>query len=198
MTTLNKAVLEITADPDNDGSEETGTFEMVGNATVGEEVQVDYQLGGAGDTVNSIVQEYLFDKQHRRRGVFLDLGAGSHIFEIDFNGWEGAVDQDGNPLKWGDGSGSLPADATGEDPLTQMQIFNQYLRTGTTDSLNPATLKIGQYHPDGALDDKLDVAVQGPKHVHAAEDYSTFDGTVTCVEVERLDIAIDVLERLGI
>lgn len=184
--------LEIDADPDEDGNQETGKFEISGNAQVSEQVDIDYQIGGAADTTNAIVQEYIDGKKHRRRGIYFDLGAGAHIFEIQFQGWDGSSNQ------WGDGSGNLPNDATGETPITQMQVFQQYLRTGTTDSLNPARLKFGQYHGSGALDDVVYVAVQGPRNVHAAEDYSTFDGTIQCFEVEKLDLAIDALERLPV
>lgn len=193
QTTL---TIEVDADPDNDGQTETGVFEITGGvqgrASYGEEVQVDPVIGGAGATANAIVQDYIFGEQHRRRGIYIDLGDGAHIFDVSFNGWKGSDNQ------WGDGSGSLPADATGEDPITQMQIFMHYLRTGTTDSLNPARVTFGQYHPNGALDDELYMYIDGPRGNHAPTDNSTFDGTMQMVEVERLDVPIDVIERLGI
>jgi hypothetical protein len=81
-----------------------------------------------------------------------------------------------------------------------MQCFLRYLQLSTTDSFTPATLRIGEYADatygsDGAFD-PLDVAVQGPRNTHTAEEYSTFNGTFTAIEVLRLNEPVDLVEHV--
>ena len=188
--------IEITADVDDDGTKETGVFEISGGAegqaSYTEEVQIDPIIGGSAQNINSAIQQYIFGENHRRRGIYIENGGGAHIFDIQFNGWEGSSNQ------WGDGSGTLPADATGEGPRRQIQIFQNYLRKGSIDSLNPAVVQFGEYNPNGSLDDQLYMFVGSPTLTNSVTAEKTFDGTMQLVEIERLDIPIDILERLGI
>lgn len=200
MAALNRGVLELTADVDDDGSEETGVFELVGDIAVTEEVQKDYWFDNTASGLINLTSEIDGFEIEARKGFFLDVGAGAHIFEIQFIGWQGATDSDGNAVKWGDGSGSFPADATQDEPLKQLQCFNKYLQLSTTDSRNPATLYIGEYADgthgqDGAFD-PLKVAIQGPSNSHdSAEEFIEFSGTFTALEVLELTQKIDIVSR---
>lgn len=202
MTSLNKAVLYIDADVDGDGTPETGEFHLVGNLEIAESMRTGYLVSGRGSTVNAVTSSLLADGEAKRKGFYLDLGGGQHAFEIQFTGWRGATyeDADGNRVnaQWGntgDTSEVTVGDATGAEPLTQVQILMNYLRKGEIDSRNPATLQVGQYNPDGVLEDAVDVVVEGPRASHAARDHSTFDGTMTLIEAESLQNNVDAKQR---
>lgn len=207
--------LEIEADVDGDGSQETGRFVLAGNVTVAEQVQLDYLFSNKGGKLNAIIggsaeKQLNIDKQtaNRRRGIWVDVGAGAQIYEIDFTGWQGATvperDSSGTvvgrkPLRWGNTGNPdtlTKGDATGADALTQIQVLNRYLIKGTTDSVSPATFEVGEYSPDGLYDGPLEVAIQGPKHVRTSESDSTFDGTFTAVTVENINDYKDALDRV--
>lgn len=198
--TLQRGVLELTADVDGDGNQETGEFHLVGDVSISQEVQKDFIFDNTASGLVSLVADLEGFELESRKGLYLDIGAGAHVHEIEFRGWEGATDGNGDAVPWGDGSGTFPADATQDDPLRQLQCFNRYLQLSTTDSFNPATLHVGEYsdgtHGDGGAFDPLNVAVQGPRNTRTAEDYSTFDGTFTAIEVLTLDQAIDLTEHV--
>lgn len=199
MAALDRGVLELTADVDDDGTQETGAFHLVGNVSITQEVQKDYWFENTASGLVSLVSDISSLELEQRKGLYLDVGAGAHIFEIEFIGWDGATDGDGNPVPWGDGSGTFPADATQDEPLRQLQCFNRYLQLSTTDSFNPATLHLGEYSDgtygsNGAFD-PLKVAIQGPRNSKAYEQFSSFDGTFTAIEVLQADQAIDLITR---
>jgi len=193
MATLDFARLKM--DAEFDGTTVDGVFEMAGNIRVTERMQMDYQFASAGTQINSTVQSVVGDL-HLRRGIFMDLGGGRHVWELDFLDWPNAVDQEGNELQWGDGSGSMPQDATGKEPLAKMQTFHNYLRRGKISSTDPATLEIGEYAPGGDIKESADVVIRQPSFSHAAEDYQTHDGSMVLIEAERLESVIFAKERL--
>ena len=202
MTALNKIVLEISADVDEDGSEEDGVFMMQSNASWSEQVEIGYILGGAGSQVNAVFQN-LTGGSELRKGVFVDIGGGSHIMEIQFTGWTGAVDEDGNNLQWGNtGNDSTltVSDATGAEPLEQIAVLNRYLLKSLHGSFKPATLYAGEYadgtYGDNGIFDPMKVAIQSPRQTHQAGDYSTYDGSMTCVETIDLSGSLDGLSQL--
>lgn len=196
--------LQIEADVDDDGSNEKGIFKLVGDVQVAEQVQIDYVASNKGQKINAILRgtdqltEEDLPTADRRQGIWIDVGAGSHIYEIQFTGWEGAVDGNDNPVQWGNTGNPdnlTKADATGSDVMNQIQIFNRYLLRGTTDSVNPATFHVGQYRP-GGLYEPLEVAIQGPKHVRNSQSPQTFDGTFTVVALESVEDFKDALSRV--
>lgn len=194
--TLQRAVLEISGDIDNTSVD--GEFHMVGNLTAGESVQPRFLLGNQLPNWNTTVQGILGNAG--RRGLYKDQGAGLHTFEFEFKGWEGAVDKDGNNVPWGDTTKNAPSvyNATGADPITQIQVLNNYIRWINIDSFQPAKLRIGEYDPSGlsGFADHLNVAPQQTRGLKASEDYSQFTGTMTVVEVERMDVAIEAASRV--
>ena len=128
---------------------------------------------------------------------YVDAGGGSHIVEVDFINWEGSSKQ------WGDTSETAgsPANGTDEDPLTQMNVLHNYMKYGRFDSLfNNASLSFGKYSSSSSSPwpDKLDVAIESPLTAHdVQEDGATIvDGSVTFVEIQPLDEAIDAVASL--
>lgn len=203
MVTYDRATLTLEADPDGDGSLETGVFDMAGNLTVSPGMRTGYLVDGRGSTVNSVVsslvEQYGEDLgPSKRRGFYVDLGGGAFTIDIEFTGWEGSIDGDGNYLQWGDDAsvGKTKASATGQGPLTQMDVFMRYLQTGEFDSRNPATLEYGEYS-SGGLYDPLDVVVEGPRTTKRSQSPDTFDGTITCISAADFAEYFDARNRTG-
>lgn len=200
MPALDRGVLELTADVDDDGTQETGVFVFGGDVSLTQEIQKDFIFENTASGLITLTEDLAGFDVEARKGLYLDIGGGQHVIEIEFLGWEGT-----NSLQWGDDSGTFPADATGEDVFKQIQCFMRYCQLATTDSFNPATLHIGEY-TDGTYQnsdgntvngafDPLDVAVSGPQNTKADDQFKDFTGTVTCLEVQRLDQSVDLVEH---
>lgn len=196
MAPLQRAKLEIDADVDGDGADESGVFEMVGNLSITPGLRTGYLVGGRGSTILSIIANQANLGESKRRQFFVEAGGGAHSIEINFRGWKGAVDENGNAVQWGNtGSGGTVADATGEDPISQIDVLMQYLLVGEIDSRNPATLKYGEYSNQGRYS-PLDVVVEGPQFTRAAEDGSWFDGSMVLISAADLNELWDAAEQL--
>lgn len=183
--TLQKAILTIEADVDGDGSTETGKFHMQGNAEISPGLRTGYLVGGRGSTANAVFDSLLGDGESRQQGVFLGFGGGTRIYEIKFRGWQGS------DLQWGNtGNGGTAADATGEDPLTQIDVLLEYLSTADLDSRNPATLEYGEHYVDGRFEPDTVVPEQ-PTFTRSAEDGQWFDGSMTLLSAADLTKAWD-------
>lgn len=195
--TLQRAELDVSADVDGDGVEEDATFVFAGNVEVTPSLRTGYLIGGRGSTVNSIISQFAGSGDSKRRNFFLEAGGGAHTIEISFRGWEGATDNDGNPAQWGDTgdqSTVTKSDATGADPITQVDVLMKYLTVAEIDSRNPATLRYGEYSLTG-LYEPLSVVVESPNFSRAAEDGSWFDGSMTCVAAADIRDLYDAAER---
>lgn len=185
MTVLQKAILTVEGDPDGDGNLETGEFHMAGNAEITPGIRTGYLVGGAAGNVNAFFGSLLGNGQSRQEGIFLGAGGGTREWEVSFRGWEGS------DLRWGDtGNGGTATDATGEDPLTQIDVLLEYLSTADIDSRAPATLAYGQ-HWSGGRFDEVDVVVEGPRMSRSAEDGSWFDGDFSFLAAADLAEVID-------
>lgn len=181
--TLQRAELTLSADVDNDGNQEDGTFVFEDDVSVQPQVRTGFVIGGRGSEVNSIIQDNVGDGTSSRAGVYLDLGGGQHIVEIEFSNWKGSPVQWGNT---GDDTTLTQADATGADPITQIGVLMRYLTVGTFDSVQPATLEYGEFS-DSGLYNPLDVVIEGPQVRRSADDGAWLDGTLTCIEAVNVD-----------
>lgn len=212
-SSLDRAVIEIDADVDGDGSDEKGVFKMVGDLEIQQVVRPDPILGPELQNIQSAVRRVLNDGEANRKGAYVDIGAGRHAFEINFLGWTGAEDSNGNAVQWGNtGTGGTVGDATGEDPLVQMQVFHRYLQVGVIDSFNPARMWVGEYA--GAESDDtgnvygtegrfkkytpLKVILETGRGVRDSQNPNSYDGTITAVEVMNLEGTVDVARRLPV
>ena len=204
---LQRARLELDADVDNDGTVETGVFEMAGNLMIRPRVRTGFMLNGRGSSINSVISSSLEDglldgigdnpdKQSKRRGFYLDLGGGQMTWDIEFRGWNGSKDENGVPLQWGDDPqpGRSQSSATGQNPQTQMDVLMRYVSVGTTDSRNPATLEVGEYSSDG-LYEPQQVVLEGPSTTRRSETSDGYDGTMTCIAVADFDTPWDAAYR---
>lgn len=192
-----KVIVTVNGDPDGGGARDH-IFEMVAGGDEGLSIRpylrTGYLIAGRGNLVNTIIQEFTDSGESPRKGFYFDAGNGEYIHEIDFQGWEGAQ-YEGQALQWGDtgdDSNITATDATGADPITQIQILLYVIRNVQIDSRNPATLEFGQ-HSDGGVLDPLDVVFEEPGAVHQGSTPSTFDGSLTCIEAASLEEAWDAI-----
>lgn len=205
---LQHAELVLEADVDQDGQQETGRFVMVGNLSVTPGLRTGFIVGGRGSTANSVfsslVEQYgtgntsAFQNPSKREGVHLDLGGGEHSVDVEFRGWEGATLSDGTPVQWGNdpNPGRTQASATGQDPITQIDVLLRYLTVGEYDSRAPATLEYGEYSTDG-LFEPIDVAIEGPQAKRSSDDTATYSGTMTLIATTDIDNYRSALVRDG-
>jgi len=193
--TTRYAELQLTGDPDGDGTDETGRFVFGGDLEVTPSVRTGYVAGGQQSQVNSIVANLVDDGESQNQQFFVDAGAGAHTVQIQFRGWDGARKADGTPLQWGDTGDPdqlTATDATASSAVSQICVLMQYILTGTVDSRNPATLEWGEWATDG-LYDPLDVVLEGPELTKAAEDGSSFTGTLTLIAAADVEQAYDAV-----
>lgn len=211
-----KGVLELDADVDNDGTQETGVFWFVGNAEVSENIQIQpLMFTGQGSAVNAITTRSLEQVGDLidasgvytigRRGFTLDLGGGQHGFSVNFQGWEGAQDANGNPVTWGTSDGSY-FDATGDSPAKQKAVFFEFLRRGEYDSrAENARFRYGEYSDgtysrDGVntdLDDYIHVEPRVIELTRTAEDPLRYSGHLEMREIAKWDEVIDAIGEVA-
>lgn len=195
-------VLEIDADFGN--GPVTGRFEFFAGQDNSFQVEESIRTGpivaGAGSQALAILQGLIADGESKRKGVTLDFGGGQHIIEISAQKWPDMQSPNGGDAQWGRTDDPTVLDetsATGAEPYQQQQVFNNYLRVSQTDSLSPARLEVGEYHPNGILDDHLDVVIEDPSTVINSESPTTMDFSLTLVETLNLDQVLDGSKRSG-
>lgn len=200
MPPLQRAKLSITADPDGDGVDETGVFEMVGDLETRPNIEPAFIVGGRGSLAISLLSELAGAGESKRKQFFIEAGAGARTVEFAFRGWKGAIDESGSAVQWGDSSTveRTKTNATGQDPITQIDVLMKYLETAEIDSRknNLATLEYGEFSTDG-LYSPLDVVVRGPTMSRVAEDGSWFRGEMTCIAAADLDDLWDAAEQFS-
>jgi hypothetical protein len=172
---------------DGDGQKETGRF-VFESVDVEESIRTGYLVNSGLDDALAVLYDLVGDGESKRKGISIDGGGGQHVFELDLMTWTGESNQ------WGRTDDATVLDetsATGADHLTKMNIFQNYLRVGQTDSFTPGRFQYGQYHPDGLLDDHLEVAIESPTFVNDRENASIVDGSLTVVEIAGLTETLD-------
>ena len=201
---LQHARLTLEADPDGDGNTETGVFVLAGNLEVTPSIRTGF-VGRGGDQINAVfktlIDEYGGDSgtnlgPENRKGAALDVGGGEQAIDVQFRGWDGAKDSDGNYLQWGNDPTQTvtQASATGALAETQIEVLMRYITTGTFDSRSPATLEYGQ-HYDGGLYEPQDVIFEGPEATTSFEDPTSFSGRMTLIAVQDVSGYLDALQR---
>lgn len=214
---LQRAVLELDVDIDGDGSTETGVFEFVGDLEISQIGDTEPTLGEGDWTgriatgIDAVATSILGPAQPTRQGFWLDLGVGKHSMEINWTGWEGATDKDGNNVQWGTSSteglqtsnGTLVS-ATGQGPLIQMQLLAEFWRRGEFDSrAADARLRWGEYSDGtyassaGELDDWLHVTIPRFDFSRVSEDPISFDGSIEFLELFAWSDVADQVEKLS-
>jgi hypothetical protein len=187
--TLNKAILRVSSDVDGDGSVEDGEFHMR-DVEVSPSLRTGFLIGGRGSTINNVIAQTVGAGDSKRRQFFLEEGGGAHTIEISFRSWEGSDET------WGDPSEPVgsQANASGEQPIAQVDVLMKYLLTAEIDSRAPATLEYGEYSESGRFS-PLPVVLEGPQMTRAAEDGSWFDGSMTCIAAADIQQVFDAAAR---
>ena len=165
------------------------SFELSYNAEITANVRTGYILDGSGDTFTSIFQSLaessgLFEEWSLREGIYLDLGGGERVVEIEFENWSGS------DILWGD--------AAGESAMTQMDVLHNALVTTQIDSFRPATLEYGEFSRNGRYD-PMDCAIESPAVNYDVERPSSVTGNITAIAVATFDEGVygDALSLLG-
>lgn len=222
--TLERGVLELNADVDQDGTREKGVFHMVGGLQVRHRVEpLPVLLSGRGSLANAVAGSAVNEAQalitgsptvemKKRAGFYLDLGGGRHVFELNFMGWEGAQDASGDDLQWGtsDTPGRVTNNgrlisATGQPAIEQMALLMEFLRIGEYDSrAEHAKWRFGEYHDGtygsvqgGEYEDYLHVHVEVGAGGMQAGETQKFDGSITLIEIEDFGRPIDAVGEIA-
>ncbi|WP_135852605.1 hypothetical protein [Halorussus salinus] len=178
------------ADVDNDGQPEQGVFEFRTNLTVAFQTRTGRLGSQKANQFLAFFSDFIeqqtdteFAGTGKRQQVVLDLGAGAHVIELDFQGFTGSGH------RWGDsGDGGTASDATGESLQRQMELLDRYLQVCEIDSRpgHEAYLEVGNYSESGYYA-PLVIAPEEPRvEVDFTEQSSTFDGSLTFVETASL------------
>lgn len=197
MTDFRDPTLEITADFGSGST--TGRFEFPvgseGETSVRMVGRTGYLVEGMGSQIFSILSDVLGDTgESGRKGFALDLGGGQFAIELETELAADSVRSDGTTTpQWGasaDTNTLNETTATGAPGLVQQQVFMNYWRHGSTDSLTPATLTVGEFRPDGMLE-PLNVALEEPSVGVINNRPGIADISVTCIETATLDDVYD-------
>lgn len=180
MTPLQKAILTI--ESEINGSSVTGEFHLKGDVEITGGIRTGYLIGGKGSqAIGALTGE---------ASEFHFGFGGPQFWEVSWKSWEGST------LQWGDsGSGGTDTDATGEDPLTQMDVLLEYMANSNLDSGQPATWAYGEYSSGGRYSPQL-VVPESPKITRAADDGSWMDGNMTLLSTKPGDEIVDALLQL--
>lgn len=191
------ATLIVHADPDDSGTARDFTYDMeVGGDTTPWEVTEGIRTGtiSGQSGIHTILSELLGSGESRNQTIALDLGTNVFVVSIEATTTPGGT--------WGDGSGSLPADATNADPIEKQNHLSWVLNQTPIDSLpedlagevtgsfGPATLEYGMRHPDGPLD-PLDVIVESPRLTMSSTTPSAITVSMECVLAADLGTTFD-------
>lgn len=181
--------LVVTGDPDNSGAAREFVFEFPsGVDTAPLEVSEGIRTQRLSQTsgINAILGELVGDGDSQNQTIAVDLGTSQFAVSISFIAKAGGGEQ------WGDGSGTLPADATGAEPIEKMQTLSWTLNNTQIDSLpeelageitgsfGPARYEFGMRTSDGPLD-PLDVIVESPSVGFSSNASTRVSGEVTAI-----------------
>lgn len=153
-------------------------------------VRTGYILDGSGSTWTAIFSDILGESNlfgedfGFRQGIYLDLGGGEHIVELEATGWEGS---------------NLPFGGVGgQDPSTQMNVLENVLVETQIDSVSPATIEFGEYS-SGGMFSPLNVVVEGPRITRSQRSPSTFDIEMVFIETASFESGVfaDALRMTG-
>ncbi|WP_135302637.1 hypothetical protein [Haloarcula amylovorans] len=177
-------IIEITTHFGGSLGEKTGRFEFR-KASVNEQIRTGLLAENSFSQALGALNEFFTDGTANRIGISADVGGGQHLFEINL---ESLGADDG---QWGytDDTGTLnEATATGGNREQKAQVFLNYLRKGSPDSLHPATLIYGEYSPSGIMsEDSLPVYFEDPEMNVSRDQSSVFEGSLTAIET--LDVS---------
>jgi len=179
---LDGARLTITSDPDTDGSDETGVFELFEQTSLEAGVETLDLIGPVGQQAITAVDKLPLLDIDGAGGFSLNAGANVETYTIDFS------DFGGSTRRWGDGSADSQRDAEGEGPQRQLSVLHQYLRQGAFDSRNPIVLEFYEFSSSGVYS-PIDVKPVNPSQRFDPTQRSaaTFDGQLELRRIGDLE-----------
>ena len=166
------------------------TFAFRANIELTFGVRTGYILDGSGSTWTAIASSILgednpFGDFGFRQGIYLDLGGGEHMFEMEAEGFAGS------DLAFGG--------VAGEDVLTQASVLDNAIAETQIDSFSPATIEFGEYSATGRFA-PLSVVIESPRStVDYQNSPSTFDVNMIFLEAASFDegVFMDALKLSG-
>lgn len=195
MALKNNVGLELQADADSDGTQETGLFEFATDVQIQTQYKSSLVLNQTGDRATGALVKLLEeDGTPARRGISIDSGGGRIEHRISFR------EPDGGSNSWGDTSdGSDGSDATGESARRKKAVLMRYVKTGLFDSRSPATLYLGEYESrdgtNGVYEPSITCTVSDVDLTIDAESDQILDGQITLVEIASLQQATNAGRR---
>jgi hypothetical protein len=182
-------ILEISGDFDDDGQTEDAIFEFPSASVEPRSVTNFLAEFGGGGVAGAVTAQLL----GRGEQIAIDGGAGPRTFEIQFEGWT-----DSDDYQWGtDADAGLSAtSATGQDRISQVCVFNEWLHRVDIGSSSPAVLRYGEYASSGVYD-PVEVAIPESGLPVPKEESSIYEGSLTCVSVSDINQIIDGIDRTG-
>jgi len=163
-----------------------------------ESIRTGFLVDSVGESILALLNEYLEDGASKRKGVHIDVGGGQHTIELSFDTPVTQRKADGSLHQWGytsDDTVTNEASATGASTEVQCAVFSNALRKAAPDSLTPAKLQVGQYHPGGILDDQLDVVLESPEVVQESSKPRKGDINLTMIETTDITQTLDREQR---
>lgn len=192
MPPLKGAILELDADVDGTG-QTTGTFRFGAEAGINSRSITDYIADRRGSALNSVVGSSVDSYGGDRTAFYVDLGAGTRVWEIRKKGWTGSSET------WGDGSGVFDRDATGSDASHQAELLERYHDRGEFDSRGrQARLQYGHVSEQGGFsEDHVPVTVRECEFDRVADEPGMFDISITLARAGQLDDVLDIASQVG-
>lgn len=155
----------------------TGSIQAGGNVLSGLRFLLEQTTG----------QEFEQDRQT----ISLDYGGGVMSTELRLQSWEGS------DYTWGSDDGHPVTDATGENAITQLQLLNEVFRRTRIDATQPLTLEVYEYSEEGRFS-PLEVIPEQPQlPFDPADESSTFEASLTFLNVADLQNAVDAISNDG-
>lgn len=172
-------------------------FPPTDNFSLSENIRTGYLVDSAGSQALALLQEYLDAGASKRKAAHIDAGGGAHTWTLKSSVPVTQTKSDSSLYQWGytiDDSVVNEASATGADPEVQMSVLMNAFRTVTSDSLTPATWSVGEYAPDGVLEDQVNVVIEQPEVVHESSRPNSPPVQLTLVETADLNTVFDASE----
>jgi hypothetical protein len=189
-------IIVIEGDVDDDGSPETGIFELPDtDVTASSLTEYLAQIGGGGGVVGALTAQV----GAKGSQISIDGGAGPRTFQLQFEAWPDSTYQFGDSAS----SGLSQSSATGQDRQSQADVLNEYINRIDIGSNNPAELHLWE-HSDGSsgatagvYGEPFKIAIPESSITVSTSESTLYEGELTCVVSDDLTDIIDGADRTG-
>lgn len=185
----------VTIEAEFDSTARTGVFELgpADQWSLAHRQRTGTLVESGGSSVLDLLSRLTDEVDSESQAIRINAG-GQRLWEVSAEtpGPE-ATDNNGNPLQWGssaDPGAETRHSATGQDRITQADVFHAFLARSTGDSFTPATFAFGEYSSSGRFS-PVSVAIEGP------ETRLPGDGTTGRIELTMVQVA-DITQPLSV